>query len=205
MNPPTWRRPDPVQAEVKELTTRRQQLVGQRTREANRLDKVASPTGLDQIRSSIAWFSGQIDSLEEAIAELIAQSPALKARYDLLLTVPGVGPVLATSTIAYLPELGTLNRRQAAALVGVAPYSRESGSFSGRRSIRGGRVRLRSSLYMAVLSARRYNPDIRELYERLVAAGKPKKVALTACMRNLLLMLNSVAGQGRPWTQRQPG
>ena len=89
--------------------------------------------------------------------------------------------------------------------MGVAPYSRESGSFSGRRSIRGGRVRLRSTLYMAALSARRYNPDIRELYERLVAAGKPRKVALTACMRKLLLMLNSVASQGRPWTERQPG
>lgn len=204
MNPPPWQRPDPVQAEVMELVTRRQQLIGQRTREMNRRDKARSAIAMRQIRASIAWCSRQIARLEKDIAELIAKSPALRARHDLLLTVPGVGPVLAATAIAYLPELGTLNRRELAALVGVAPYSRESGSYSGRRSIRGGRARMRSALYMAALSATRHNGDIKALYERLTAAGKPGKVALTACMRKLLLTLNSVVRQEQPWTQ-QPG
>lgn len=201
MNPPAWQQPDPAQAEIRELTTRRLQLVGQRSREKNRRDKAASPLAQDQIRSSIAWTTEQIERLEKAIGELIARSVDLKARYDLLRTVPGVGPVLASATIAYLPELGTLNRRELAALVGVAPYSRESGTYSGKRSIRGGRSRMRSALYMGALSAARFNPDIKPLYERLVEAGKPRKVALTACARKLLLTLNSVVRQGRPWTQ----
>ena len=204
MGPPRWQRPDPVQSQIKELATRRLQLVRQRTREKNRLGKARSPLCLRQIRASIAWCSRQVLHLDGAIGELIAASPALKARYELLCSVPGTGPVLATSAIAYLPELGSLSRRRLASLVGVAPYTRESGSYSGRRSIWGGRAVMRSVLYMGALAATRCNPDIAALYERLVEAGKPPKVALTACMRKLLLTLNSVARRGRPWTAQGP-
>lgn len=142
--------------------------------------------------------------MEMAARELIAQSPELQERYRLILTVPGAGPTLALSAIAFLPELGTLNRRVLSSLAGVAPYNRESGSFIGRRSIYGGRARIRTALYMACLSGARFNPELKAIYDRLVEAGKPKKVALVACARRLLLILNSVLRRGRPWTVSAP-
>ena len=119
---------------------------------------------------------------------------------DLLRSVPGVGEQLSLSLLAYLPELGTLNRKQIAALVGVAPFNRDSGPRRGKRSVWGGRSRVRATLYMAALSASRYNPVLRVFYQRLLAAGKPKKVALTACMRKLLTILNAMIRSGQHWT-----
>ena len=204
MDPQLWQRPDPALVEMKELAARRQQLIDQRTRDKNRLGKAASATIRRQIRSSVNYLSNQIERLEKVVQDVLKANPDLKRRYDLALSVPGAGPVLALSVTAFLPELGTLNRRELAALVGVAPYNRESGSFSGRRSIYGGRARVRTALYMGALSAVRSNPDLMALYERLVDAGKPKKVALVACMRRLLLMLNSVLKRGTPFTAQAP-
>ncbi len=175
-----------------------------RTREKNRLGKAVSILTHRQVRSSIDWLTAQVAHLDRAIRDAIAADSQLETRYNLLLSVPGAGPGLALSLIAFLPELGTLNRREIASLVGVAPYSRDSGALRGRRSIWGGRARVRSTLYMGALSAARHNTDIKALYDRLVAAGKPKKVALTACMRKLLIALNSVAGRGEPWREQAP-
>ena len=204
MNPRHWQRPDPALVEIKELAARRGQLVSHRTREKNRLGKAVSILTHRQVRSSIDWLTAQVEHLDRAIRDAIAADSQLETRYNLLLSVPGAGPGLALSLIAFLPELGTLNRREIASLVGVAPYSRDSGALRGRRSIWGGRARVRSTLYMGALSAARHNTDIKALYDRLIAAGKPKKVALTACMRKLLITLNSVAGRGEPWREQAP-
>ena len=118
---------------------------------------------------------------------------------DILRSVPGVGEQLSLALLAQLPELGTLNRRQVAALVGVAPFNRDSGAMRGKRTVLGGRARVRAVLYMATLAASRFNPVIRDFYQRLLAAGKPKKVALVACMRKLLVILNSMLKQRSPW------
>ena len=204
MRPAPWAKPDPAQAELKELATRRLQLIVQRTREQNRLGKSESAAIRRLIRSSITYLNNQIERLEKTALVVTARSPELKRRYGLIRSVPGAGPVLALSAIAFLPELGTLNRRELAALVGVAPYNRESGSYIGRRSIYGGRARLRTALYMACLSGVRFNPVLREIYDRLVEAGKPKKVALVACARKLLITLNAVIKRDRPWTVDVP-
>jgi transposase len=143
--------------------------------------------------------------LEEAIGQLIESDDELAAKAALLGTVPGVGPVTTTSLLVELPELGCLNRRQVAALVGVAPFNRDSGKFHGRRAIWGGRAAVRSVLYIAALTARRSNPIIREFALRLEAAGNPFKVVITACMRKLLVVLNSMIKLNLPWNpKRQP-
>ncbi len=205
MDPAPWKRPDPEQARIKELVTRRQQLVEQRAREKNRLGKTRDPLIARQIRSSITWLNNQIERLNAHVLDAIEASAELYERYRLILSVPGAGPNLAAAMTAYLPELGSLNRRQVASLAGIAPYSRDSGAFRGRRSIFGGRARVRTALYMSSLSAMRHNPELRELYRRLVEAGKPKKVALVACMRKLLLTLSSVIKRGTPWEPRPVG
>ena len=204
MDPALWRAPDPDQAELKELAARRLQLVGECVREKNRLHKSDSAAVRRLIRSSITYLNNQVERLDGAVGDLLAANPGIKRRYDLARSVPGAGPVLALALTAFLPELGTLNRRELAALVGVAPYNRESGSFAGRRSIYGGRARVRRVLYMSALAATRHNPEIGALYQRLVEAGKPGKVALVACMRKLLLVLNAVLRRDRPWTVEAP-
>jgi transposase len=144
----------------------------------------------------------QIRQLEEAIGQLIGSDDELAAKAALLGTVPGVGPVTTTSLLVELPELGKLNRQQIAALVGVAPFNRDSGKFHGRRAIWGGRAAVRSVLYMAALTARRSNPLIREFANRLEAAGKPFKVVITACMRKILVILNSMIKMNLPWNPK---
>ena len=126
-------------------------------------------------------------------------SPEWREKDDILRSVPGVGEQLSLALLSQLPELGTLNRRQVAALVGVAPFNRDSGTLRGKRQIWGGRARLRAVLYMGAMVASRFNPVIRDFYQRLLAAGKPKKVALTACMRKLLVILNSMLKSRSPW------
>ena len=131
--------------------------------------------------------------------QTIRRSPVWREKDKLLRTVPGVGEQVSLTLLAFLPELGTLGHRQIAALVGVAPFNRDSGTMRGRRTVWGGRARVRASLYMGALTASRWNPVIRDFYQRLLAAGKPTKVALTACMRKLLVILNSILRHRSPW------
>jgi transposase len=142
----------------------------------------------------------QLATLERQLAEFVRQSPGWREAESLLRSVPAVGPVLARTLLGDLPELGRLNRRQIAALAGLAPLNRDSGTRRGRRTVWGGRAPVRGTLYMAALVATRHNPVIRVLYQRLLAAGKLKKVALTACMRKLLTILNAMMKHRTAWT-----
>ena len=141
----------------------------------------------------------ELDDLDEGLRQTLRQSPVWREKDDPLRTVPGVGEQLSLTLLAYLPELGTLDRRQVAALVGVAPFNRDSGTLRGKRAVWSGRSRVRGALYMGTLSATRYNPAIRDFYQRLLAHGKSKKVALVACMRKLLVILNSMLKHRSPW------
>ena len=185
--------------ELNFLTTRRSQLVTMLVSEKNRLGR-ASHSVRPRIQSHITWLEQELSDLENDLREALRRSPVWREKDDLLRSVPGVGEQLSLSLLAYLPELGTLNRKQIAALVGVAPFNRDSGPRRGKRSVWGGRSRVRATLYMASLSASRYNPVLRVFYQRLLAAGKPKKVALTACMRKLLTILNAMIRSGQHWT-----
>ena len=185
--------------ELNFLTTRRSQLVTMLVSEKNRLGR-ASHSVRPRIQSHITWLEQELSDLENDLREALRRSPVWREKDDLLRSVPGVGEQLSLSLLAYLPESGTLNRKQIAALVGVAPFNRDSGPRRGKRSVWGGRSRVRATLYMAALSASRYNPVLRVFYQRLLAAGKPKKVALTACMRKLLTILNAMIRSGQHWT-----
>ena len=137
--------------------------------------------------------------MNQEVRQSLCQSPLWREKDDLLRTVPGVGEQLSLTLLAHLPELGTLDRRQIAALVGVDPFNRDSGTLRGRRTVWGGRSRVRGVLYMGTLTATRYNPVISDFYQRLLAAGKPKKVALVACMRKMLTILNAMVKNRAPW------
>ena len=142
--------------------------------------------------------------MDEGLRQTLRRSPVWREKDDLLRTVPGVGEQVSLTLLAYLPELGTLDRRQIAALVGVAPFNGDSGTRRGKRSVWGGRARVRATLYMAAMVASRHNPVIRDFYQKLLAAGKPKRVALVACMRKLLVILNSMLKHGCPWRDTNP-
>ncbi len=178
--------------------TRRRQLVGIQTEEKNRLT-TAHPDHLPGIKKHLAWLKTEIETLEQELEALANSDPDFQEKIACLQSVPGVGAVTALTLIAEMPELGVVNRKQIAALAGVAPYNRDSGHRTGRRHTFGGRSSVRSTLYMAALSATRHNPRIKEFYERLLANGKEKKVALTACMRKLLVILNAMARDQKPW------
>ena len=180
------------------LLTRRRQLIEMITAEKNR--RGFAPASLKKsITKHITWLERQLSGVDGDIERMIEKSPLWRAKEDLLRSVPGVGPVLSRTLVAELPELGTLGRKQIAALVGVAPLARDSGKLRGRRSVWGGRAGVRATLYMGALVAARHNPVIREFYERLIAAGKPRKVALTACMRKLITILNAMVRTQTPW------
>lgn len=184
--------------ELTALMTRRRQLVAMLVAEKNRL--AAAPQAVRKdIKTHIAWLEKKLSKMNDHLADKIKNSPVWREKDALLRSVPGVGVVLSTSLMADLPELGTLNRRQIAALMGVAPFNRDSGAFRGKRSVWGGRGQLRSALYMATLAATRSNPMIRSFYQRLREGGKPHKVALTACMRKLLITLNAILKTQTPW------
>jgi transposase len=151
------------------------------------------------ITAHVAWLTAQLDEVDADLARLVRASPVWRAKDDLLRSVPGVGPVTACTLLAKLPELGRLTRREIAALVGVAPLAHDSGTRRGRRIVWGGRAAVRRTLYMAALSAARHNPAVRAFYRQLRARGKPAKLALTACMRKLLVVLNAVLRAKRPW------
>jgi len=190
--------PDAQQRQLDGLMVRRRQLVDMLVAERNRLT-IAPPATQASLRRHIDWLQAELDDVEGEVQRLIRQTPAWRERDDLLQSVPGLGQVTAASLLAALPELGTLSHKQIAALVGVAPFNSDSGKHKGKRICWGGRADVRSVLYMATLSATRFNPLIRTFYLRLVAAGKPKKVALTACMRKLLTFLNAILRDARPW------
>ena len=198
VKPPVRPLPDEETRELRALVDRRRQLLEMLTSERNRLRPASKRVGR-LIQEHILWLKQQIDDLDKDIGELIRSSPIWRAQEDLLRSVPGVGRVLSCTLLTHLPELGSLNRGQVAALVGVAPLNRDSGAFRGKRSVWGGRTAIRSALYMAALVASQHNPVIKAFYHRLRAAGKPAKVALTACMRKLLLILNSMLKRGTQW------
>jgi transposase len=180
------------------LLTRRVQLVGMRTAERQRL-AVAPAAVHPSLKAHIAWLNKQLQGLDRDLNGLLRQSPLWREREDLLSPVKGVGKQTILSLCAALPELGQLDRRKLAALVGVAPFNWDSGQLKGRRCCWGGRAELRAVLYMATVSAAAHNPVIRSFYQRLLRAGKPKKVALTACMRKLLTILNAMVRDHPAW------
>jgi transposase len=173
------------------LLTRRRQIVEMITAEGNRLKQSATSVR-PSIKAHINWLKHELADINRNLDSAIRDSPVWRETEDLLRSTPGVGRVLATTVLSELPELGKLNRKQISALVGVAPLNRDSGTMRGRREIWGGRASVRSALYMATLAATKHNPVIRRFYERLCQAGKMKKVALVACMRKLLTILNAM-------------
>ncbi|MYC31124.1 MAG: IS110 family transposase [Chloroflexi bacterium] len=166
--------------------------------EKNRLGR-ASRAVAPRIRAHIQWLELELEDLDQGLQQTLRRSPVWRERDDLLRSVPGVARQLSVTLLSDLPELGTLGRRQIAALVGVAAMNRDSGTKRGRRMVSGGRARIRAVLYMGALVATRHNPVIHSFYQRLLAAGKPRKLALTACMRKLLTILNSMGKSGQPW------
>ena len=186
------------------LVARRLQVMNMLISEKNRLSAATTVAVRPRIEAHIAWLERELDDLDEGLRKTLRQSPVWREKDNLLRTVPGVGEQLSHTLLAYLPELGTLDRRQIAALVGVAPFNRDSGSLRGKRTVWGGRARVRAALYMGALTVSRFNPVIRDFYQRLLAAGKPKKLALTACMRKLLVILNSMLKHRSPWRDLTP-
>ena len=190
--------PDSETRELQSLNARRTQVVEMLVAEKNRLGR-AGQAVRPRIRAHIEWLEQELKDLDRGLRDMLRRSPVWREQEDLLRSVPGVGPQLSVALLADLPELGALGRRQIAALAGVAPMNRDSGSMRGRRSVSGGRGRVRAVLYMGALVASQHNPVIRSFYQRLLAAGKPKKLALTACMRKLLTILNSMVKHGQRW------
>ncbi len=190
--------PDASTQELQALLARRRQVVEMLVAEKNRLGTSVERVR-PQLQEHIEWLQRQLEQLNKDLGTLIRSSPVWRAKEKLLGTAPGVGPVLTVTLLADLPELGRLNRREIAALVGVATFNRDSVSWRGKRTVWGGRSQVRATLYMAALVASRFNPVIRAFYQRLCEAGKPKKVALTACMRKLLTILNSMLKHNQPW------
>jgi transposase len=191
--------PDEQARVLGELVARRRQLVEMLAAESNRHRQVRERRVRERIAAHIEWLRRALRELEHDLQDTIRTTPLWRERENLLTSVPGIGDVTAHTLIADLPELGQLDRRRIAALVGVAPLNRDSGSFRGRRIISGGRASVRSVLYMAAVTAIRCNPVIAALYQRLIAAGRPGKVALVAAMRKLLVILNAILRDGRPW------
>jgi len=191
--------PDELTRELSDLLTRRAQLVEMLTAEKNRLQG-APKTVRKDIEVHIRWLESRLKGTDKDIGRTLRRSAVWQEKEMLLRSIPGVGPITSLTLLADLPELGTLNRKQIASLVGVAPHNRDSGKMRGRRVIWGGRARVRAVLYMAALTGIRFNPVLQEFYRRLTEeAGKKPKVALTACMRKLLTMLNAMARDSQPW------
>ena len=198
IRPPVRPLRTPEQAHLKALVTRRRQIVHTITAEKNRLSN-APETVRGSILSHLDWLERELERLEVEMRQMMDQSPQWRAKEALLRSVPGIGPVATSTLMAELPELGMRKRKEIAALVGVAPLNRDSGLYRGKRRVYGGRAAVRRVLYMAALVATRYNPVIRAFYERLIAQGKEKKVALVACMRKLLVILNAMLRNGEKW------
>ena len=189
----------PADQALAALVLRRRQLAQVAEAERTRARRGEAAVVLASLEAHLDWLRAPSPSSKRQIQARLAADPAWRAKADLLTSVPGVGAVTTASLIGLLPELGRIDGKAIAALVGVAPFARDSGLMKGRRTIWGGRAQVRQALYMATLVATRHNPTIRAFYERLVAAGKAKKLALTACMRKLLVILNAMLRDGTPW------
>jgi transposase len=198
IRPPVRSLRSPEEEQLTALLTRRKQVLDMLTEEKNRLVTVRAKMRTD-IETHIEWLSNSLKALNQEIGSFVESSPVWKEKEVVLQSVPGVGPVTSATMLGMLPELGKLNRQQIAALVGVAPVNKDSGRKQGRRRVYGGRAEVRSVLYMAALAAKKFNPVIRKFYERLIKQGKEKKVALTACMRKLLVILNAMLRTNQPW------
>jgi len=193
-----WRLPEQAQLELKALLTRRRQLLQMLVAESNR--RLRAPKVIRaSVVQSIRRLKRSVAAIDAQLRDKLAESPAQQAKATLLEAVPGVGPQLTLTLIAELPELGRLSRREIASLAGLAPHPFESGQFKGRRTIWGGRAQVRSMLYMAALSAVRFNPLLRASYQAMLARGKAKQLALVACMRKLLVILNAMLRDSAPW------
>jgi transposase len=190
--------PDAQADELRALLARRRQLVPMRTAEQNRLGSAPRRLQTD-IQAHITWLNTRLAALDDDLDTTLRTSPVWREREELRRSVPGIGPVCTRTLLLDLPELGTLSRQRLAALVGVAPLNRDSGTLRGTRTIWGGRAQVRTILYMSTLVAVRYNPGLKAYYERLRAIGKAAKVALTACMRKLLTILNAMVKHHTPW------
>ena len=198
IKPPAQVQPSADAQECKELLARRNQMMGMITAEKNRLHR-ASPRIQTTIAAHIAWMQQQIKQLDHDLDEKLAADKTYKSREQQLRTVKGIGPVVARAVIIGLPELGHLSGKQISALVGVVPFNRDSGKFSGTRYVYGGRPAVRTALFIAAMVAARWNPAIKDLYDRLIKKGKCKMVALTACLHKLLLILNAMVRDGTFW------
>jgi len=192
--------PDAHTQQFEALLTRRRQLVEMLVAEKNRHAQLAhQPTIQRQVASHLQWLEQHLTELDDDLRTTLQQSPVCRTNDDLLQSVPGVGDVTSQTLLAQVPELGQLTHKQISALIGVAPCTQQSGQWQGAAHIRGGRGRVRAVLYMATLTAVRHNPVIQAFYQRLLAKGKKKKVALTACMHKLLIILNAIIRQQQPW------
>jgi transposase len=191
--------PSPQQTELQQLVAHRRQLIELRTAQSNRRETMTSPAVRRSLEQTLRHLDQQLQKVEQQIARLVESDDDWKAKSELLRSVPGVGPVTAHTLLADLPELGRLNRQAIASLAGLAPFNRDSGQHRGARSIWGGRAQVRSGLFMAALAARRSNPWLRTFAQRLEERGKPFKVVMTACMRKLLVILNTLLRNNSPW------
>lgn len=192
---------DAQSRELDALFTRRRQIVEMLTMERNRLGLAAAPVRRD-LKAHIVWLVKRLKDVDGELKDLIERSPVWREKDDLLQSAPGIGPVASVALLAQLPELGTLNRRQIGALAGIVPFNNDSGKFKGQRHVWGGRSVVRATLYMATLAAIRCNPSIKAFYQRLRAAGKKPKVAIVACMRKLLTILNAMLKTKTPWRDK---
>ncbi len=199
IEPEIVRLPDEDTRELQSLVVRRRQLVAMRVQEVNRLGLMRGAMR-KRIKAHVDWLENEIAKVDVDLTAGLRKSPAWRAKDELLQSFKGVGRITSSTLIVALPELGQLDRREITALVGLAPFNRDSGVMRGRRSIYGGRSQVRTLLYMAAISAIRCNPVIRAFYERLKSRGKPHKVAMVACMRKILTILNAMVRQSTPWT-----
>jgi transposase len=192
--------PDAATRALSALVTRRRQLVEMLTAEENRRASASSAAVRTDIQETIAWLRKRLKGVDKQLSQAVRSSPLWREKEDVLRSVPCVGPVVSVTLLADLPELGVLGRKQIASLAGLAPHNRDSGTLRGKRTVWGGRASVRAALYMAALVGTRHNPLLAALYTRLLAAGKTKKLALTACMRKLLTILNAMLKHHTRWT-----
>jgi transposase len=190
---------DPETQELEAILTRRRQLIEILTAEKNRLGSVASRRVRTSLEEHIAWLNKRLADLDKEMKTSIKSIPEWREKEKIIKSVKGVGPVTTLTLLAVLPELGTLSRKKISALSGLAPFNQDSGKFRGKRRIWGGRAAVRSVLYMAAMSAKKWNPVIKVFYDRLIGAGKKFKVAITACMHKMLIILNSMVRNGQKW------
>lgn len=183
---------------MSDLLSRRRQLMDMQTMEKNRL-QIMPKEITSSIKPVLTVLKNQLEKVDSKLHKLIESCDEYKIKNDIIQSIPGVGKVVAFNLISEMPELGYINNKEAASLVGVAPFNRESGSYKGKRMIRGGRSQIRTAMYMAMMSAIQCNPTFKTIYQRLVAAGKPKKVAIIACIRKLVITLNSMVRDGVYW------